>query len=386
MDNRPVGGSAAPDHHDAETGASAIPDRASSAGSGASATPARQGTQVGNARVTPLPLDTSALRSSLAAIETALEREGAFQQLQLDYANLQQQLRTAEHRLADLANQSREAAQLASPFVQFCQHRYDLVRHDLRESRKQFNEVVNALAGHEGDRIRIANLESQLQTARQQHQDAIADQGRIISDLTDQLAAALLRAPTVNSQELQRLRSELDSSIAAHADLQQALQQAMAARDRLQAQLVSEIDEHQRTRHELAEAHDSNSALAASQDALEGAVDQLKRQLGTAQQNLTNVRASCDAHLDRAISERDQACVDRDQAILDLQDRETKLRRARSDRDRARDEMRSYQAHVDAARQSVARLEQQVATLQTSADDLRQLRADNDSLQTSLAS
>eukprot|EP00644_Phytophthora_capsici_P019061 jgi/Phyca11/21934/fgenesh1_pg.PHYCAscaffold_237_\ len=200
------------------------------------------------------------------------------------------QLRSAEHRIAGLENQFREAAQLASPFVQFCQHRYDLVRHDLRESRKQFGEVVNALAGHEGDRIRIANLESQLQTARQQHQDAIADQGRIISDLTDQLAAALLRAPTVNSQELQRLRSELDSSIAARADLQQALQQAMAARDRLQAQLASEIDDHQRTRHELAEAHGSNSALAASQDALEGAVDQLKRQLGTAQQNLTNVR------------------------------------------------------------------------------------------------
>eukprot|EP00644_Phytophthora_capsici_P012692 jgi/Phyca11/16945/fgenesh1_pg.PHYCAscaffold_23_\ len=230
-----------------------------------------------------------AIRSSLAAIETALEREGAFQQLQADYAVLQQQLLSAEHRIADLENQFREAAQLASPFVQFCQHRYNLVRHDLHESRKQFGEVVNALAGHEGDRIRIANLESQLQTMRQQHQDAIADQGRIISDLTDQLAAALLRAPAVSSQELQRLRSELDSSIAAHADLQQALQQAMAARDRLQAQLVSEVDDHQRTRHELAEAHDSNSALAASQDALEGAVDQLKRQLGTAQQNLSNI-------------------------------------------------------------------------------------------------
>eukprot|EP00644_Phytophthora_capsici_P017434 jgi/Phyca11/20575/fgenesh1_pg.PHYCAscaffold_67_\ len=251
--------------------------------------------QLGNANITPLPLDVPAIRSSLAAIETALEREDVFQQLQADYAVLQQQLRSAEHRIADLESQFREAAQLASPFVQFCQHRYDLMRHDLHESRKQFGEVVNALAGHEGDRIRIANLESQLQTARQQHQDAIADQGRIISDLTDQLAAALLRAPTVNSQELQRLRSELDSSVAASADLQQALQQAMAARDRLQAQLASEIDDHQRTRHELAEAHDSNSALAVSQDALEGAVEQLKRQLGTAQQNITNIRIKPDS-------------------------------------------------------------------------------------------
>ncbi|KAG1683923.1 hypothetical protein DVH05_012538 [Phytophthora capsici] len=295
-----------------------------------------------NANVGPPPLDASTLRSSLAAIEVALEREGAFQQLRLDYANLQGQLRSAEDHIQDLEHQFREAARLASPFVQYCQHRYDLIRQDLKDSRRQFGEVVDALAGHEGDRIRIANLENQLQDARQQHAVVIDGLNQTISTLTDQLAAALLQTPTASYQDLQRMRAELNSSIAIRADLQQALNQAIAARDQLQPQLVAEIDAHTQTRQELADSQDSNSALSSSQDALEAAADQLRRQLASVQQNLAHVRLSADANFNLAISERDQACDERDRAILDLQDRDTQLRRAYSDRDRARGEMRAY--------------------------------------------
>ncbi|KAG1705918.1 hypothetical protein DVH05_002482 [Phytophthora capsici] len=342
-----VGGSSP----DRDRAGGSSPDRASTTAPGSARSSSfrssyirsdRRRVPLANANVGPPPLDASTLRSSLAAIEVALEREGAFQQLRLDYANLQGQLRSAEDHIQSLEHQFSEAARLASPFVQYCQHRYDLIRQDLNDSRRQFGEVVNALAGHEGDRVRIANLESQLQDARQQHAVVIDGLNQTISSLTDQLAAALLQTPTASYQDLQRMRAELNSSIAIRADLQQALNQAIAARDQLQTQLVAEIDAHTQTRQELADSQDSNSALSSSQDALEAAADQLRRQLASVQQNLAHVRLSADANFNLAISERDQACDERDRAILDLQDRDTQLRRARSDRDQARGEMRTY--------------------------------------------
>eukprot|EP00644_Phytophthora_capsici_P001457 jgi/Phyca11/14971/fgenesh1_pg.PHYCAscaffold_10_\ len=262
---------------------------------------------------------------------------------------MQGQLRSAEDHIQDLEHQFREAAGLASPFVQYCQHRYDIIQQDLNDSRRLFGEVVDALAGHEGDRVRIADLESQLQNARQQHTIVIDGLNQTISSLTDQLAAALLQTPPP-----------------AIKIFNQALNQAIAARDQLQSQLVAEIDAHTQTRQELADSQDSNSALSSSQDALEAAADQLRRQLALKQQNLAHLRRNADAKFNLAISERDQ------------------LRRAYSDRDRARGEMRTYQTHVDAARQSVARLEKQIADLQSSAVDLQQLRADNASLRTDI--
>lgn len=110
--------------HDAD----AIPDRTRSTRSRSSYVRSdQQNVPLANANIAPLPLDVSTLRSSLAAIETALEREGAFQQLRRDYADLQQQLRSAEDHVQDLENQFRQAAQLASPFVQYCQHRYNTI-------------------------------------------------------------------------------------------------------------------------------------------------------------------------------------------------------------------------------------------------------------------
>ncbi|KAG1685251.1 hypothetical protein DVH05_010500 [Phytophthora capsici] len=327
--------------HDHE--ANAAPDRTRSAGSRSSYVRSDQrNVPLANPNIAPLPLDVSTLRSSLAAIETALEREGAFQQLRQDYADLQQQLRSAEDHVQDLENQFRQAAQLASPFVQYCQHRYNTIRHDLGESRRQFEEVVAALAAHEGDRIRIADLENQLQNVQQQHGTVIDGLNQTISSLTDQLAAALLQTPTASYQDLQRLRAELNSSIAVRADLQQALNQAIAARDQLQDRLDAEINDHMRTRQQLVDSQDTNNALAASQDALEGAADQLKRQLASVQQNLVQLRMSADANLDLVISQRNQVRDERDRARVDLQNRDTQLRRARSDRDRARDELQSY--------------------------------------------
>eukprot|EP00644_Phytophthora_capsici_P014961 jgi/Phyca11/21719/fgenesh1_pg.PHYCAscaffold_109_\ len=256
--------------------ATVIPDRADAAGAASSFVYSDQlAIPLADANVAPLPLDTPVLRSSIAAIETALEREGAFQQLREDYANLRRQLRSVEDHSRDLENQIREAVQLSSPFVQFCQERYDAVRHDLRESRQQFDDVVNALAGHEGDRVRIADLEDQLQRVQQQHSDVVADLNSTISNLTDQLTAALLRIPAA-SQDLQRLRGEVNSLTAARADLEQALAGAIAARDRFQVRLATEINDHLRTRRELTDLQATNGALTASQEALETATEQLK--------------------------------------------------------------------------------------------------------------
>jgi chromosome segregation ATPase len=169
-----------------------------------------------SANITPLPLDGATLRASLSAIQTALEREDAFQQLQQSYQVLQDRFDVANRRITELDADFAHTAQLAAPYVQFCQNRYESARHDLQAAQRQYQEVVEALADREGDAARIRSLERQIARDQQQHVTAIATRDRLISDLQRQLTAALLQPPALASSQ-QELQRQLDVETACHA-------------------------------------------------------------------------------------------------------------------------------------------------------------------------
>jgi uncharacterized protein YfbU (UPF0304 family) len=89
-----------------------------------------------SANITPLPLDRATLRASMSAIQTALEREDAFQQLQQSYQVLQDRFDVANRRITELEADFAHTAQLAAPYVQFCQNLYDGARHDLQAAQR----------------------------------------------------------------------------------------------------------------------------------------------------------------------------------------------------------------------------------------------------------
>jgi uncharacterized protein YfbU (UPF0304 family) len=72
----------------------------------------------------------------MSAIQTALEREDAFQQLQQSYQVLQDRFDVANRRITELEADFAHTAQLAAPYVQFCQNLYDGARHDLQAAQR----------------------------------------------------------------------------------------------------------------------------------------------------------------------------------------------------------------------------------------------------------
>jgi hypothetical protein len=293
-----------------------------------------------SANITRLPLDGVTLRASMSAIQTALEREDAFQQLQQSYQVLQDRFDVANRRITELEADFAHTAQLAAPYVQLCQNRYENARHDLQAAQRQYQEVVEALADHEGDAARILSLERQIARDEQQHATAIATRDRLIGDLQRQLTAALLQPPALASSQ-QELQRQLDVETACHARVNVELVRVENDRDQLQDRVDREIADHLQTQADLQRARDSIALLETSQKALEEGSSRLRRQVERLEQRLKETQDEADLDLSLAVFERDQARTQLDQANRQLSDRATTLRDAMAERDAARASQRA---------------------------------------------
>ncbi|KAG3112515.1 hypothetical protein PI125_g8165 [Phytophthora idaei] len=83
---------------------------------------------------TPVP-DFAGVRASLDALCASPDCVEELQTLRQNHAILQRAYQAARQREADLDRQLADAADAASQFVLYCQHRYDLVRHRLETSQ-----------------------------------------------------------------------------------------------------------------------------------------------------------------------------------------------------------------------------------------------------------
>uniref|UniRef100_H3H8N7 Uncharacterized protein n=1 Tax=Phytophthora ramorum TaxID=164328 RepID=H3H8N7_PHYRM len=171
------------------------------------------------------PLDQTTIRRSLAAVETALDREGEFQALQRSYNDLLQSYFALRQRVADLEHTIRSAAQSASPFDCFVQQKYDQLSHRLAQSTLDLAETREALAQRLDNATELANLRDRMRFQDRVHAEVVADFQREIDDLERRLTAELavastasggtaLPPPGANPNTLQ-LQSQLNVAIAA---------------------------------------------------------------------------------------------------------------------------------------------------------------------------
>ncbi|ETK73436.1 hypothetical protein L915_19633 [Phytophthora nicotianae] len=190
-------------------------------------------------------LDLAGVRSSLGALQKSIDQVEALHELRLDHANLRREFLAVRRRAEDLDRQLADAANAASPYVLFCQRKYDLVRPQLESTQTKLAECLDALQerfdnSHELEacRLRYPDLKIRYDEAVSEFQDRICT-------LEAQLAAASSFGVIVPPDTARRI-ADLESQLArSQIDLQ-------VARDR-QSALASELRESA-TSHKAAQA------------------------------------------------------------------------------------------------------------------------------------
>ncbi|ETK70646.1 hypothetical protein L915_22027 [Phytophthora nicotianae] len=153
------------------------------------------------------------MRASLSALQQYVDQVETLHELCSDHENLRRNFLTTRLCAKDLDRQLADAANAASPYVLFCQRKYDLVRHQLESTRTKLAECLDALQerfdnSHELEACRlryrdleirynevvsefldrICTLEAQLAAASSFDVIVPPDTGRRIADLESQLA------------------------------------------------------------------------------------------------------------------------------------------------------------------------------------------------------
>ncbi|ETP28652.1 hypothetical protein F442_22071, partial [Phytophthora nicotianae P10297] len=160
-------------------------------------------------------LDLAGVRASLSALQHSIDQVEALRELRLDHANLRREFLAARRRAEDLNRQLVDAANATSPYVLFCQRKYDLVRHQLESTQTKLAECLDALQerfdnSHELEacRLRYRDLEIRYDEAVSEFQDRI-------STIEAQLTAASsfgVIVPPDTARRIADLESQLTQS------------------------------------------------------------------------------------------------------------------------------------------------------------------------------
>ncbi|KUF85734.1 hypothetical protein AM587_10000487 [Phytophthora nicotianae] len=169
-------------------------------------------------------LDLAGVRASLGALQQSVDQVEALRELRSDHANLRREFLATRRRAEDLDRQLADAANAASPYVLFCQRKYDLVRHQLESTQTQLAECLDALQerldnSHELEACRLRNRDLKIR-----YDEAVSEFQDRISTLEAQLAAASSfgvivppdTARRIADLESQLTQSQVDLQVARH--------------------------------------------------------------------------------------------------------------------------------------------------------------------------
>ncbi|KUF82948.1 hypothetical protein AM587_10003450 [Phytophthora nicotianae] len=215
-------------------------------------------------------LDLAGVRASLSALQQSIDQVEALRELRLDHANLRREFLAARRRAEDLDRQLVDAANAASPYVLFCQRKYDLVRHQLESTQTKLAECLDALQerfdnSHELEacRLRYRDLEIRYDEAVSEFQDRIStieaqlaaassfgvivppDTARRIADLESQLTQSQIDLQVARNRQ-SALASELSESATSHKAAQAEVARLEAAIKRKNCRLRTLNDNYER--------------------------------------------------------------------------------------------------------------------------------------------
>ncbi|ETK82092.1 hypothetical protein F441_11255 [Phytophthora nicotianae CJ01A1] len=326
-------------------------------------------------RAAPLPtcrlelavssLDLAGVRASLSALQQSIDQVEALREIHSDHENLRREFLVTLRRAEDLDRQLTDAANAASPYVLFCQHKYDVVRHKLESTRTELVECMTALQELFDNSCELEACRLLYRDLKIRYNEAVSEFQDRIRTLEAQLAAASSFGVIVPPDTARRI-ADLEPQLAwSQSDLQ-------VARDR-QSALASELRESA-TSHKAAHAEvvRLEAAIEFKTRCLRPMRAIYERRFRVADNTITTHSTELSRLHDRV------STLDRD-----LQQASQRARAAISQRDHGRAE----EDRVSAAHDTIALLEKrinQVEKSQKSRQDLEAalaaLRQERDSL------
>ncbi|ETM32969.1 hypothetical protein L914_19737 [Phytophthora nicotianae] len=266
-------------------------------------------------------LDLAGVRASLSALQQAIDQTEGLHERRSDHEVLRREFLATRCRAEDLDRQLADAADAASPFVVFYQHKYEVVRHQLESTRTELAECLNALQERldnsrelEACRLRYHDLQLRYREAVSEFQDRIypleaqlatassigvivpPDTACRIADLESQVPRSQSDLRVARNRQ-SSLSSERRESATSHKAAQAEVDRLEAAIERMPRRFCTLRDNYERR---LKVADNTTATHSAELDRLQDRVSTLDRDLLQASQR---VRA--------AISQRDQARAER---------------------------------------------------------------------------
>ncbi|ETO99721.1 hypothetical protein F441_22858 [Phytophthora nicotianae CJ01A1] len=169
----------------------------------------------------------------------------ALRELRSNHEALRREFLASRRRVEDLDRQLANAANAASPFVLFCQHKYDVIRRKLEITRTELADCLNALQERLDNSRELEACRLRYRDLKLRYNEAVSEFHDRISTLEAQLAAASSFGVIIPPDTARRI-ADLESQLArSQSDLQ-------VARDR-QSALASELREST-TSHKAAQA------------------------------------------------------------------------------------------------------------------------------------
>ncbi|ETI56177.1 hypothetical protein F443_01237 [Phytophthora nicotianae P1569] len=310
---------------------------------------------VSTVELTDPSLGLAGVRASLSALQQSLDQVEALRELRSDHEFLRREFLATRRRAEDLDRQLTDATNAASPYVLFCQHKYDVVRHMLESTRTELAECMTALQERLDSSCELEACRLRYRDLKLRYNEAVSEFQDRICTLEAQLAAASsfgVLVPPDTARRIADLKSQFARS---QSDLQ-------VARDRLSA-LASE----------LRESATSHKAAQAGVARLEAAIKRKNCRLRTLNDNYERRLRVADTTIDTHTAELGRL-QDRVSTLdRDLQQVSQRVRVAISQSDQARAERIANQDRASAARDTIARLEKwinQVEKSQKSRQDL----------------
>ncbi|ETO58728.1 hypothetical protein F444_22892, partial [Phytophthora nicotianae P1976] len=190
-------------------------------------------------------LDPADERASLSALQQAVDQTEALRELRSNHEALRREFLASRRRVEDLDRQLADATNAASPYVLFCQRKYDLVRHQLESTQTKLADCLNALQERLDNSRELEACRLRYRDLKLRYNEAVSEFHDRISTLEAQLAAASSFGVIIPPDTARRI-ADLESQLAlSQSDLQ-------VARDR-QTALASELRESA-TSHKAAQA------------------------------------------------------------------------------------------------------------------------------------
>ncbi|ETP00286.1 hypothetical protein F441_22294 [Phytophthora nicotianae CJ01A1] len=276
---------------------------------------------------------------------------------------LRREFLATRRRAEDLDRQLTDAANAASPYAFFCQHKYDVVHHMLESTRSELAECLNALQECFDNSCELEACHLRYRDLKIRYNEAVSEFQDRICTLEAQLAAASSFGVIVPPDTARRI-ADLESQLArSQSDLQ-------VARNR-----------HSALASKLRESATSHKAAQADVARLEAAIKRKNCRLRTLNDNYERRLRIADTTIATHTAELGRLQDPTSTLDWDLQKASQRVQVATSLRDQARAAHIATQNRVSAARDTISRLERRINQVERSQKPCQDLESTLTTLQ-----